>query len=63
MTQKDMKAITKRVLKSYLSDMEDYHDSQTIDRFDGALNLARLLGLISDQEADKYFKASEEIMY
>lgn len=63
MTIKERKNKAISVLKAYIEDIREFHDSTTVDRYDGAVRLAELTGLITEKERKYFDSLVDDILY
>lgn len=57
------KEIAIRLIESYIGDIKEFRDSTSVDRYDGAVHMAMMAGLITATERKKFDKEVNNIMY
>lgn len=51
------------LINSHIEQIKRFHDSTSVDRYDGAVQLAELTGLITEKERKQFDSIVDDILY
>ena len=57
------KNLAKSLIEIYIRDIREFHDSTTVDRYDGAVQMAKITGLISAEEKEEFDSIVDNMLY
>jgi len=52
-----------KLIKQHIEEIREFHDSTTVDRYDGAVAMAYVTGLISKEQRKEFDDEVDNILY